>query len=195
MSIGHSAFYNCVSLTNLTIGRSVTTLGNYVLDACDEMKEITVDANNTTYQSIDGNLYSKDGKTLIQYAIGKDATSFTIPTSVEYIADRAFHHNDSLEQVILPDSLLSIGDEAFESCVALTSINLGNKVECIGMQAFSGCEGLTTITIPRSVQVMGSDVFWSCSDLTIYCETESKPNGWHPDWDSLCDVVWAGTAE
>ena len=98
-SIGERAFYSCDSLTSVTIGDSVTSIGSGAFAWCDSLTSILVDNDNTAYQSIDGNLYSKGGKTLIAYAIGKTDKSFTIPDSVTSICDWAFYECRSLTSV------------------------------------------------------------------------------------------------
>ncbi|MBQ3046912.1 MAG: leucine-rich repeat domain-containing protein, partial [Clostridia bacterium] len=70
-SIGLLAFCDCDSLTSIEIPNSVTSIGEAPFRGCDSLTSIAVDSNNANYKDIDGNLYSKDGKTLIQYAIGK----------------------------------------------------------------------------------------------------------------------------
>ena len=119
-SIGSDAFYGCSSLTSVTIGDSVTSIGNSAFEYCYNLTSITVDKNNNYYKSIDGNLCTKDGKTLIQYAIGKTNTDFTIPNSVTYIGDYAFRYCTSLTSVTIPDSVTSIGLGAFSGCTSLT---------------------------------------------------------------------------
>ncbi|MBQ2712857.1 MAG: leucine-rich repeat domain-containing protein [Clostridia bacterium] len=79
--IGSWAFFHC-KLTDVAIPASVTTIGVGAFGGCTSLTSIAVDGANKNYQSIDGNLYTKDGKTLIQYAVGKKATSFVIPTGV-----------------------------------------------------------------------------------------------------------------
>ena len=111
----------------------------------ESLTSIEVSENNTAYCDIDGNLYTKDKKTLIQYAIGKKDTSFTIPNSVTTIGDYAFWNCDSLTSVVIPDSVTYIGRYAFSNC----------------------------------------------DSLTIYAEAESKPDGWHKNWNpDPCPVVW-----
>jgi hypothetical protein len=42
-----------------------------VFHSCYSITNIMVKESNAKYQSIDGNLYTKDGKTLVCYAVGK----------------------------------------------------------------------------------------------------------------------------
>ena len=65
-SIGEDAFLRCYSLTSVSIPNSVTSIGEAAFCGCDSLTSIVVDENNQYYRSIDGNLYSKDGHTLIQ---------------------------------------------------------------------------------------------------------------------------------
>lgn len=58
---------------------------------------IFVDDENPNYQSIDGVLYSKDGKKIIRYAKAKKDTSFDIPDGVTEIGDFAFFGSKNLE--------------------------------------------------------------------------------------------------
>ena len=190
-SIGDRAFYDCTSLTS-----------------------IKVDENNANYKSIDGNLYSKDGKTLIQYAIGKTATSFDIPNSVISIGDDAFSFCtsltsvvipnsvtsignyafawcESLTSIVIPNSVISIGDSAFRDCYSLTSIIIPNSVTSISEYAFYNCDSLTSIVIPNSVTSIGEYAFRDCTSLTIYCKAKMRPSGWRSNWNfSNRPVVW-----
>jgi hypothetical protein len=79
---------------------SVTNIDPTAFTRAYYLHTITVDADNTTYQSIDGNLYSKDGATLVKYAPGKSATSFEIPDTVTSIGERAFEDADSLKVIV-----------------------------------------------------------------------------------------------
>ena len=119
VSIGNYAFGDCSSLTNIAIPDGVTTIGDGAFSRCDRLTNINVDKNNQYYQSIDGNLYTKDGKTLIQYAVGKNDISFVIPDIVTSIGSGAFNGCDSLTSVVIGDSVTSIGSGAFYGCSSL----------------------------------------------------------------------------
>ena len=150
ISIGFNAFTWCKNLTSVVIGDSVTSVGDTAFAMCDSLKSITVDENNIVYCSVEGNLYSKDKTKLIQYAIGKTATSFTIPDSVMNIGYYAFDACSSLTSIVIGDSVTSIGDGAFANCVNLTSIEIPDSVTSIGVQAFSCCNLLASITVDEN---------------------------------------------
>jgi len=145
--IGECAFTECSSLTKLVIPASITTIENSsdeapAIGGCVNLKEIMVDANNEYFKAIDGNLYSKDGKTLVQYAIGKTDATFEIPNTVTSIGDCAFSGCSSLESMVIPDCVISIGYGAFACCDSLTSVEIPDSVTSIGEEAFSYCESL-----------------------------------------------------
>ena len=179
-SIGIEAFHDCSRLTSITIPASVTSIGNYAFHNCDRLTSITVDENNQYYKSIDGNLYTKNGKTLIQYAIGKKDTGFTIPDSATSIGYGAFAYCDSLTSVTIPASVTSIGNSAFHDCDSLTSITISSGVTSISDRAFYSCDSLTSITIPASVTSIGYEAFRYCSDLkTVYY------TGTRSEWNNI----------
>ena len=195
-SIGYRAFYSCDSLTSITIPDSVTSIGSIAFYSCDSLTSIMVDENNQYYKSIDGNLYTKDGKTLIQYAIGKKDTSFTIPSGVTSIGYEAFSSCDSLTSITIPDSVTSIGSYAFEYCASLTSITIPDSVTSIGSEAFWGCDSLTSITIPDSVTSIGYEAFYKCESLTSITIPDSVTSiGSDAFWGcySLKTVYYTGT--
>ena len=121
-SIGSHAFFRCISLPSVTISDSVTSIGLKAFSGGGSLTSIEVDENNANYSSLDGNLYNKDQTELIQYAIGKEETNFTIPDGVKNIGDYAFYNCGSLKSIIIPGSVTSIGESAFRYCGRLMRI-------------------------------------------------------------------------
>ena len=175
-SIGTVAFNGCSSLTSIVIPASVTSIGYEVFDGCSGLTSIKVSEENTNYKDIDGNLYNKDGTILIQYAIGKKETSFTIPASVISIGNSAFDGCSKLTSVVIGDSVTSIGEKAFYECDGLTSIVIPASVTLIGDWAFWDCDSLTSVVIGDSVTSIGWCAFENCDSLTSV--TFKNPNGW-----------------
>ena len=159
--IGEYAFSYCSSLTSVVIPDSVTSIGDSAFGYCSSLINITIGGNNQYFKSIGSNLYTNDGKTLVQYAIGKEDTSFNIPDNVTSIGSSAFSGCDSLTSVVIPDSVAWIDDWAFSYCSSLTSINIPDSVTYIGEYAFSYCHSLINITIPDSIASMGKYAFYN----------------------------------
>jgi hypothetical protein len=163
-SIGYYAFSGCSGLTSVTIPSSVTTIGGGAFSFCSGLAGITVDPRNNAYASINGILFDKSGKTLVQYPAGKTGSTYTIPASVTTIGDSAFLGCSGLASVTIPSSVTSIGDRAFLGCSGLTSVTIPSSVTSIGDRAFAYC-GLASVTIPSSVTSIGDRAFSGCSGL------------------------------
>ena len=120
ISIGQGAFWTCRALTTVVITKNIENVEFGAFGRCTALENIFVDEDNQHYQSIDGNLYTKDGKTLVSYASGKEDTSFEILDSVTSIGVYAFAGCTSLTSITIPDSVTSIGYSAFYGCSSLT---------------------------------------------------------------------------
>ena len=176
--IGSWAFWDCSSLTSVTIPNSVTSIGSWAFSDCSSLTSVTIPSSVT----IIANEAFEDCSAL---------TSITIPNSVTGIGDKAFegtalyndpanwengalYINDCLVKVDngfaghfrIKENTRVIADEAFEGCSALTSVTIPNSVTSIGDFAFEGCSALTSITIPNSVTSIGDEAFGGCSALT-----------------------------
>ena len=165
-SIGNAAFHECIGLKGIVIPSSVTSIGEEVFRLCLSLTNINVDSDNQYYKSINGNLYSKDGTKLIQYANGKKDASFVVPNTVTTIGFAAFANSMNLINIDIPNNVTSIGDSAFVGCENLESIVIPNSVTSIGDWVFVWCKSLKSITIPNSVTSIGEKAFYKCTSLT-----------------------------
>lgn len=166
-TIGSCAFENCVSLTSVTIPDSVTTIDENAFRYCQNLTSISVDINNITYSSDSrGVLFSKNKTILIQYPLGNENTSYTIPNSVITISNYAFCNSRNLTSITIPDGVTTIGKSAFEDCRGLKNINIPSSVTIIASDTFRDCKNLKSITIPDSITTIEWCAFYNCSSLT-----------------------------
>ncbi len=140
-AIGEFAF-NTTRIAEFNIPASVTSIGNYALGTmADQNKKIknlknlaiNVDENNETYCSVDGVLFSKDMKTLIQApcAFGGTDGEYVVPDGVEHIGKAAFLVCLNLKKVTIPESVELINEDAFSLCKNLTEITFGRSQKLV----------------------------------------------------------------
>ncbi len=151
------------SIKEVSIGNSVTSIGNYAFYACTSLTSVTI-PNSVT-------------------SIGRDAfqscsslTSVTIPNSVTSIGRYAFSHCKSLTSVTIPNSVTSIENNAFYICTSLTSVTIPNSVTSIGGAAFWSCRSLTSVTNEATTpQEINSNVFnnVNISKIPLYVPAQS----------------------
>ena len=162
-SIGEDAFYNCSTLTAVTLPESVTVIGDFAFHGCSRLTTITLPEGVTEI-----GIYAFEGCSKL--------TTINIPEGVTSIEEWVFNECENLTTITLPKDLTSIGDYAFNYCSKLTTINIPERVTVIGNHAFRGCSRLTSITLPESVTNIGSQAFNECSRLTsITCKPATPP--------------------
>ncbi len=177
------------SSTTYTIPESVTTIGSYAFDWCDNLTSITIpdsviEIGETAFDNC-GNLTS--------VSIGDNVTAIGVCAFRECISLKEFkgkfaadggrclikdntiiaYANASGTTYTIPDSVTEIGRNAFSFCSSLTNVTIPDSITAIGSDAFSRCSSLTTITIPNSVTRIGEFAFMSCSNLTSIAISDS----------------------
>ncbi len=120
--IAYGALDYSYTLESVIIGKDVTSIGSRVFYCCYNLTNITVEEDNANYKSVDGNLYSKDGTVLVQYAIGKTDASFTIPEGVSKIGEYSFADAYCLRSITIPSGVTNIDTQAFYCCYQLIEV-------------------------------------------------------------------------
>lgn len=118
-SIGMQSFSNCAALKSLTLPATVTYIAKSAFINDIALAAINVDEENQNYKSVDGILYTKDGKTLQCCPAGQEG-SVEVADGTETIAEQAFDNCSLLESVKLPSTMKEVGNDAFNFCSALT---------------------------------------------------------------------------
>ena len=114
-SIGIAAFGECTGLVSVTIPESVTSIGCGAFMWCTSLTEIAVEDGNNTYCSVEGVLFSKDKRVLVQCPSGKSGT-YIVADSVTSIENYAFLGCGNLSCIeFLGNAPDSVGDETFDS--------------------------------------------------------------------------------
>lgn len=114
---------------------------------------------------------------------------------VKIIGEGAFCLCISYLYIDIPDNVEIIKSAAYSLNTYTKEVTLGKGVKFIGEGAFAGTS-ITSIYIPNSVEVIQSYAFEGDKLKTIYCESESKPDGFEENWDysdPMPNVIWGYT--
>jgi hypothetical protein len=174
-TIGENAFFQCYSLSSVTVPNSVTSIGEQAFMSCMYMTNISM----PSVTNIGAAAFL--GCFLL--------TSAPIGTNVTTIGVNAFGMCFSLTSVTIPANVTSIGDDAFSDCTSLTNITVAtnnpaycseagvlfDKNQTLLLVCPAGKVG-TSVTIPKSVTIIEGDAFWACTNLTgVYFQGNAPP--------------------
>ena len=164
--LGRALFGN-ERITSISLPASITFIGDRAFSDCSSLTAFSVAEDNTCFTVQNGDLYSKDGTVLVQYAIGRGETTLTIGEGVKKIGAGALSHS-KLTTLSLPASLEEFGAYSCYGCGALTTVSFpsDSSLSLIGEGAFSSCSALAEITLPKSIKTLGQFAFYSCKNLT-----------------------------
>ncbi|MBQ6237201.1 MAG: leucine-rich repeat domain-containing protein [Bacteroidales bacterium] len=125
-------------------------LGEHVFDGCSSLSTITIDPENTVFDSRNdcNAIIETSSNTLI---VGCNNT--VIPNSIVEIGDGAFNKYSGLTSMTIPNSVIKIGNSAFSNCTGLISLTIPNSVTKIGNYAFSNCTGLISLVSTKKISI------------------------------------------
>ncbi len=185
--IGEYAFFDCSSLKELDLPKSVEKISNEAFSGCNSLKELDLGSVKEI-----GN-FAFDGCSGLQKL---DLAS------VNEIERRAFEGCSSLTELTIPASVKSIGYGAFDgcssvkvinynaedcenssssynmfaNCTAVKTVNIGSTVKSIPAYTFSGCSNLERAYFPDIAVQIDPLAFFGCGNVAIVCPNGSYAN-------------------
>lgn len=175
--IGDYAFSGCHSLTTLSLGENIKTIGSYAFYDCTQ-----ITGSVTIPQSV-----TSIGNEAFRWCSGID--SLTINNAATSIGEWAFASCFGIKTLSLGEKIKTIGYNAFSDCSGLKTVTLPKNLTSIGEYAFADCSELESITIPEKVETIEPDTFNGCSNL----ESIMLPAGLTSFQDKLTDCPAGNT--
>ena len=192
-TIPTEAFYDCVSLSSITIPETITSIGEKAFDGCYHLievinksaldivagssengnigyyaKRIITDESPSAIKRVGDYIFYDDGTDIYVVNYMGSEVELTLPdyNGKNYgIWDQVFYKR-YLYSITIPDSVTSIGNSAFSNCTKLQSITIPDSVTSIGYNAFERCYSLTSVTLGNGITHIGTNAFNGCNSLT-----------------------------
>ena len=128
-NIGNRAFYNCGDLASIVIPNSVTSIGNSAFHLCYDIVAVYISDISAWC-----NINFKDEK--------------SNPLSISLSSrDNLYLNNELVTDLVIPDGVTKIKKYAFSGYSKLTSVTIPNSVTSIEENVFEECPKLTTVHI------------------------------------------------
>ena len=105
------AFAGTTSISSIFIPKNVSVIIETAFLGMTSLSEITVDAENTSYASDAGVLFSASKAVLYVFPAGKviNGGIYSVPNTVNYISSHAFRSNGNLVGITIPASVTGVG--------------------------------------------------------------------------------------
>ncbi|MBR2703843.1 MAG: leucine-rich repeat protein [Clostridia bacterium] len=195
--IPDSTFFNCTSLSNITIGSNIIGIGENAFEGCTSLSTAEVNDILTNIQSIGEKAFSGctgiNGKINIR---AEDVSSYAFSdcknmTEAEFFYNRdtldlgggTFNNCESLVNVIFPeDKKIDIGSSStFNNCKSLTMEKvkyiLDNTSGSVGNSCFMNCTGIEgELHIPANITRIYDRAFYNDTGVTkiVFDDIDSR---------------------
>ncbi len=170
-------------IETITIPASAAELGEGCFRGCSQLAEIRVAEGNKSYCSVDGVLFSTDGKLLLGCPWMLSLRNYAVPDGVERIAAYAFVGFNQKGELTIPASVTAIDENALSRSYGFAAIRvdennrnyctvdgvLFNKDRTVLLRYPAEKED-GSYTVPESVKIIAPCAFsenYELSDLTV----------------------------
>lgn len=166
-SIGEKAFRNCVNLTTVSIPASVTEIKDKAFELCTKTEQFTVAIGNPNYSSKNGCLIGYETRSGVKCEVLlHGTTSGTLPSGVTIIGEEAFYGFEFAHSLTFA-TITEIGAGAFRDARfkdGKVTIDCGGDVT-IGERAFLN-SNVKTFEVEGYITAIGDNAFRGCTELT-----------------------------
>ncbi len=173
--VGNRAFYECTSLSQITLSTSVVKLGSYCFSYtpittisipssvesiahnfvhyCDKLETISVTSSNKNFAALNGILYSKDYTTLYRIPSNHASAAPTIHPSCTTILD-AFHTLLNVDTLSIPYGVKTM-NYFISSCPRLKVVEIPGSVTSLINYVALHCPALEDVYVnmPNPIQL------------------------------------------
>ena len=134
-TIKQDAIETTNNLEKIIISKNVETIEEKSIFWNYGLSYIDVSTDNINYMSVDGVLYSKDGKHLIAYPAASDRDVYTTLDTTEEVQSYAISSAKNLKKLYITEGVKSLNWGAIDSCSNLEELHLPKSLNKIDQYA------------------------------------------------------------
>ncbi len=160
------------NIETLSVGGSLSGIGNYAFNGCTNLNSITLQNGLDTI-----------GNYAFANCVNLETVDIEVTAMLTTIGDHAFYNCRGLTYFRTPRQVAKIGDSAFEGCTRLAQVELcgeGKNVQLstLGNDVFKNCSALTAVVLPDSYEESNLDIsMWEgCTSLGHITAQSGKVN-------------------
>lgn len=148
-TIGKQAFYDCRSLPSITIPQNVVSIGDSAFYNCDRATSLTIE-EGTLLREIPKNCFYNC----------KSLSEINLPEGITTIKTGAFHYGASITSITIPESVECIEEDAFQQISdSVSSLTLNfNAVNCRNNEGLDFSDNLISTGTVTTTVVIGANV-------------------------------------
>ena len=167
----------------VTVGRGVTLYDDCLLNEFTGLENAYVEEGHPLYSSVDGVLFSADGKTLLSYPDGREGIA-VVPDGTETLHARAFQKCNLITAIRFPESVKDVrlpfsgkslkriifpADKAKMYAAAMNGIvkeaEMYGTADEIPDGTFENMDYITYVKLPEGLKRIGDKAFYFCKSL------------------------------
>ena len=166
-SIGVEAFNRCTSLTDIVLPDSLTNIGNGAFANCTSLKSVTIPAGVTNIGEYAFGYYYDDN--FVFTKVDGFKINYTKNTEGHYYATKNGFSDETCLITYVVENSDTLAIEKYtghDKTYVIPSEIDGKKITRIDSYAFKNRTSLTSVTIPDGVTIIGAQAFNGCTALT-----------------------------
>lgn len=152
--VGQLAFYDCRSITAVTIPDTVKTIGDMAFLNCTGMTILKLPEG---LESIGENAFE----------LCAALRDLRLPNSLKVLKEQAFYRCSSLRSVEIPRSVTEMGMSVFSYCEELIQATVLAPLDRLPSWTFYGCTKLTSIDLAEEIKSIGHYSVYDCASLSV----------------------------
>lgn len=154
-----AGFENCINLTNIVLPASLTSISDTAFSGCTALKKVNAVPGSMAYNwAVRRGFIKPEDEGLTTKVLADGTLEIT-------------GYTGRIDKLVIPSEIdgvkvTSIGSCAFLDDDTLESVVIQRGVLRIGHSAFRNCKNLKAIKLPKGMAEIGSYAFVDCSNLT-----------------------------